>query len=102
LCYPCLITQPNNRYPTGEDYERNAPNERGKGSGSGTYARKEKTMITVITVTIGLLIGAFIGIILAAVLAMGRDSGESASKSFAEWVNLKFYLVERHFGLRHS
>jgi len=59
-------------------------------------------MITVITVTIGLLIGAFIGIILAAVLAMGRDPGESASKSFAEWVNLKFYLVERHFGLRHS
>ena len=59
-------------------------------------------MITVITVTIGLLIGAFIGIILAAVLAMGRDSAESASKSFAEWVNLKFYLVERHFGLRHS
>ena len=55
-----------------------------------------------ITVTIGLLIGAFIGIILAAFLAMGRDSAESASKSFAEWVNLKFYLVERHFGLRHS
>jgi hypothetical protein len=76
--------------------------ERGKGSGSGTYARKEKTMLTGITVTISLLIGAFIGIILAGVLAMGRDSDESASKSFAEWVNLKFYLVERHFGLRHS
>ena len=75
------------------------PNERGKGSGSGTHARKEKKMITV---TIGLLIGAFIGIILAAFLAMGRDSAESASKSFAEWVNLKCYLVERHFGLRHS
>jgi|MudIll2142460700_1097286.scaffolds.fasta_scaffold492371_1 hypothetical protein len=59
-------------------------------------------MITVITVTIGLLIGAFIAIILAAVLAMGRDSDESASKSFAEWLNLKCYLVERHFGLRHS
>jgi NhaP-type Na+/H+ or K+/H+ antiporter len=57
-------------------------------------------MITVITVTIGLLIGAFIGFILAAVLSMGRDA-ESASKSFSEWVNLKFYLVERHFGLRH-
>jgi len=59
-------------------------------------------MITVITVTIGLLIGAFIGIILAAFLAMGGDSAESASKSFAGWVNLKFYLVERHLGLRHS
>jgi hypothetical protein len=59
-------------------------------------------MITVITVTIGLLFGAFIGIILAAVLAMGRGFDESASKSFAEWINLKFYLVERHFGLRHS
>ncbi|OGQ10595.1 MAG: hypothetical protein A2026_16310 [Deltaproteobacteria bacterium RBG_19FT_COMBO_46_12] len=58
-------------------------------------------MITVITVTISLLIGAFIGIILAAFLAMGRDSAESASKRFSEWVNLKFYLVERHFGLRH-
>jgi len=59
-------------------------------------------MITVITVTISLLIGAFIGITLAAFLAIGRDSAESASKSFAEWVNLKFYLVERYFGLRHS
>ena len=55
-----------------------------------------------ITITIGLLFGAFIGIILAAILGMGRDSAESASKSFAEWINLKFYLVERHFGLRHS
>jgi MFS superfamily sulfate permease-like transporter len=59
-------------------------------------------MTTVITVTISLLIGAFIGIILAAFLAMGNDSAKPASKSFAEWVNLKFYLVERYFGLRHS
>ncbi|MBP1709463.1 MAG: hypothetical protein H6Q46_447 [Deltaproteobacteria bacterium] len=59
-------------------------------------------MITLITLTIGLFIGAFIGFIAAAVLAMGKYSDESASKSFAEWVNLKFYLVERHFGLRHS
>ena len=59
-------------------------------------------MITVITVTIGLLIGAFIGIILAAVLAMGRNSDESASKSFADWLELGVYLDERHFGLRPS
>jgi hypothetical protein len=59
-------------------------------------------MITVITLTIGLFIGAFIGFILAAVLAMGRDSAESASKSFADWVNLDVYLDERHFGLRLS
>jgi ABC-type nitrate/sulfonate/bicarbonate transport system permease component len=44
-------------------------------------------MITVITVTIGLLIGAFIGFILAAVLSMGRDA-ESASKSFADWLKV--------------
>jgi hypothetical protein len=82
-----LINQQPNPEPSGKDYERNAPNERGKGSGSGTYARKEKTMITVITVTIGLLIGAFIGFILAAVLSMGRDA-ESASKSFADWLKV--------------
>ena len=81
MCYTCLITQPNNRYPTGEDYERNAPNERGKGSGSGTYARKEKTMITV---TIGLFIGGLSAFISAAVSGMGKYSDESASKSFAD------------------
>ena len=59
-------------------------------------------MITVITVTIGLLIGAFIGIILAAVLAMGRDSDESASKSFADWLKLEAYLDGRHLHKRAS
>ncbi len=59
-------------------------------------------MITVITLTIGLFIGFLIGFILAAVLTMGRDSDESASKSFADWVQLGIYLDERHFGLRHS
>ena len=37
-------------------------------------------MITVITLTIGLFMGAFIGFILAAVLAMGKYSDESANK----------------------
>jgi hypothetical protein len=59
-------------------------------------------MITVITLTIGLFIGAFIGFILAAVLAMGKYSDESASKSFADWLKLGVYLDERHFGLRPS
>ena len=59
-------------------------------------------MITVITVTIGLLIGAFIGIILAAFLAMGRDSDESASKSFADWLKLEAYLDGRHLHKRAS
>jgi hypothetical protein len=59
-------------------------------------------MITVITLTIGLFIGFLVGFILAAVLEMGRDSDESASKSFAAWVNLANYLDEKHFGLRHS
>jgi hypothetical protein len=59
-------------------------------------------MITVITLTIGLFIGAFIGFILGAVLAVGGFSGESASKSFADWINSGVYLGERHFGLRHS
>ncbi len=58
-------------------------------------------MITVITLTIGLFIGAFVGFILAAVLAMGRDS-ESASKSFADWLKSGVYLDERPFGLRPS
>ena len=57
-------------------------------------------MITVITVTIGLLIGAFIGIILAAVLAMDRDSGESARKSFADWLRLGAYFDKIHYGIR--
>ena len=59
-------------------------------------------MITVITLTIGLFIGAFIGFILAAVLAMGKYSDESASKSFADWLKLVVYLDERQFGLRPS
>jgi hypothetical protein len=59
-------------------------------------------MITVITLTIGLFIGAFIGFILAAVLAIGKYSDESASKSFADWLKLGVYLDERHFGLRPS
>jgi len=59
-------------------------------------------MITVITLTIGLLIGAFIGFISAAVLAMGKYSDESASKSFADWLELGVYLDERHFLLRPS
>jgi hypothetical protein len=59
-------------------------------------------MITVITLTTGLFIGAFIGFILAAVLAMGKYSDESASKSFADWLKLGVYLDERHFGLRPS
>jgi len=59
-------------------------------------------MITVITVTIGLLIGAFIGFISAAVLATGKYSDESAGKSFADWLKLGVYLDERHFGLRPS
>jgi len=45
---------------------------------------------------------AFIGFILAAVLAMGKYSDESANKSFADWLKLGVYLDERHFGLRHS
>jgi hypothetical protein len=57
-------------------------------------------MITVITLTIGLFIGAFIGFISAAVLAMGKHSGESASKSFADWLKSGVYLDERNFGLR--
>ena len=59
-------------------------------------------MITVFTVTIGLLIGVFIGFISAAVLAMGKYSDESASKSFADWLKLGVYLDERHFGQRPS
>ena len=55
-----------------------------------------------ITVTIGLLIGVFIGFISAAVLAMGKYSDESASKSFADWLKLGVYLDERHFGQRPS
>jgi hypothetical protein len=55
-----------------------------------------------ITVIIGLFIGAFIGFIAAAVLAMGKYSDESASKSFADWLKLGVYLDERHFRLRHS
>jgi hypothetical protein len=74
----------------------------GKGSGSGTYTRKGKKMITVITLTIGLSIGFLIGFILAAVLAMGKYSDDSASKSFADWLKLGVYLDERHFGLRPS
>jgi len=59
-------------------------------------------MITVITLTIGLFIGAFIGFISAAVLAMGKYSDESGSKSFADWLKLGVYLDERHLGLRPS
>ena len=59
-------------------------------------------MITLITLTIGLFIGAFIGSIAAAVLAMGKYSDKSASKSFADWLKLGVYLDERHFGLRPS
>jgi len=59
-------------------------------------------MITVITLTIGLFIVAFIGFISAAVLSMGKYSDESASKSFADWLKLGVYLDERHFGLRPS
>ena len=59
-------------------------------------------MITLITLTIGLFIGAFIGFIAAAVLAMGKYSDESSSKSFADWLKLGVYLDERHFGLRPS
>ena len=39
-----------------------------------------------ITFAIGLLIGAFIGFILAAILAMGKIAGEYTSSSFAEWL----------------
>jgi hypothetical protein len=56
-------------------------------------------MITVITLTIDPFIGTFIGFILAAVLAMGKYSDESANKSFADWLKLGVYLDERHFGL---
>lgn len=59
-------------------------------------------MITVITLTIGFFIGAFIGFILAAVLAMGKYSDESASKSFADWLKLGVFLDQKHFRLRHS
>ena len=59
-------------------------------------------MITLITLTIGLFIGAFIGFIAAAVLAMGKYSDESASKSFADWLKLGVCLDERHFGLPPS
>ena len=59
-------------------------------------------MITVITITIGLFIGFIFGFILAAVLAMGKYSDESASKSFADWHILGVYLDERHLGLRPS
>jgi hypothetical protein len=59
-------------------------------------------MITVITITIGLFIGFLFGFILAAVLAMGKYSDESASKSFADWLELGVYLDERHSLLRPS
>ncbi len=59
-------------------------------------------MITVITLTIGLFVGAFIGFILGPLLAMGKDSDESASKSFADWLKLGVFLDQKHFGLRHS
>ena len=59
-------------------------------------------MITVITLKIGLFIGAFIAFISALVLAMGKYFDESASKSFADWLKLGVYLDERHFGLRPS
>lgn len=59
-------------------------------------------MITVIIFAIGLLIGAFLGFIAAAALALGKYSDESASKSFADWLRAGVYLDERHFGLRPS
>jgi hypothetical protein len=59
-------------------------------------------MVTVITLTIGFFIGALIGFISAALLAIGKYSDESASKSFADWLKLGVYLDERHFGLRPS
>ena len=59
-------------------------------------------MIIVITLAIGFFIGAFVGFISAAVLAMGKYSDESASKSFADWLKLGVYLDEKHFGLRPS
>jgi hypothetical protein len=58
-------------------------------------------MITVITLTIGLFIGALIGFILAAVLAMGKDYDEYVSKSFADWLKLGVHLDKMHFVLRH-
>jgi hypothetical protein len=39
-----------------------------------------------ITFAIGLFIGAFVGFVLAAILAMGKTAGEYASSSFAEWL----------------
>ena len=57
-------------------------------------------MITVINITIGLLIGAFIGIISAAVLAMSRDSGKSARKGFADWLKVGVYFDKVHYGIR--
>jgi hypothetical protein len=59
-------------------------------------------MITVITITIGLFIGFLFGFILAAVLAMGKYSDESASKSFADWLKLEAYLDGRHLHKRAS
>ncbi len=70
--------------------------------GSRTYARKEKTMITVINLAIGLFIGVFLGFIAAAVLSAGKYFDEPASKSFADWLKLGVYLDEKHFGLRPS
>ena len=74
----------------------------GKGPGPGTYARKEETMIILITLTIGIFIGGLIAFISAAVLALGKYSDESVSKSFADWLILGVYLDEKHLGLRPS